>query len=496
MTEMRPYQTKGINMLFEAFKRGVNKVALVLAMGLGKTTLMGKVIEVGFQNGRNILVVVHRDNLVRQFAERLRDQFNVPSGLILGGEPKRYSMQVQIASRQSLSRRLENFNTDHFHLIVIDEAHYALGDEYKKIINYFQNYKLVGITATPFRNDGKPMGDLFEEMIHPITAKQAIAQGYLCGARYFGVGNIDMSGVSVKKGDYDENEMFDKFSKFNITPEVIKHYGMSYSGNQTIVFCINVAHTLEVYEAFNKKGFSVDFVTGSTPVQDRNLIYRKFKNKEIEVLVNCEILTEGADFPEIVNVFLVRKTKSLARYLQMVGRGLRTSINKQHAVVVDFGGNVIEHGYFEDYDEGLTLQKGAATKLQQRKPRRCPSCDEIIMGKKCEECGFEFTPTETTEKININGLELIVLNENIVTYKRLSRKKLDDVKDHELRMFAKVKGCKPAWAYHIYADRHKVIKDDGGSWMFPILNELKKIEKENGIIYESNTATKVAQLGN
>ncbi len=148
-TELRPYQQKGISEVFQHLAAGTKKILLVLAMGLGKTTLFGRIIQLGYLKNRKILVIVHRDNLVRQFSDRLINQFNVPSGYILGTEKKDYLQPVQIASRQSLSRRLEAFPRDHFNLICIDEAHYAAGNEYTKILKYFEGVPLVGLSVGP-----------------------------------------------------------------------------------------------------------------------------------------------------------------------------------------------------------------------------------------------------------------------------------------------------------------------------------------------------------
>lgn len=481
--EIRPYQQRGITETFDAFKQGFKRIILVLAMGLGKTTLMGRIIQLGYQRGRKILVVVHRDNLVRQFADRLRDQFDVPSGYILGSEKKDYWLPIQIASRQSLARRLDVFTPDHFDLIVIDEAHYAAGKEYQSIIKKFEAAKMVGITATPFREDGKPLKNIFDKLVHPIKCQDAINQGYLCRGVYYGIGNINMDGVTItKKGDYDEGEMYSRFSEWDITPHVVTELG-KFSA-QTIIFCINVAHTIEVHEAVKVAGYSAEYVTGDTDVKTRNERYVRFREGKIQVLINCEILTEGADFPAVENIFLVKKTRSLARYLQMVGRGARTHeyglIKKTFFNVVDFGGNVVDHGYFEDYDEGLTLEAGAAKKMMQKKPRKCPGCGKVISIRECS-CGYVFE-VEEKEKIKIDNLEIEVLNKNIINYLRLSKKKWEQVKDHELRIYAKIKGMKNGWALHEYARRHTLPKTDG--WNYFVNNKLAQLEKEHEAMYE------------
>lgn len=481
---LRPYQRKAIDEVFSALKEGCRKILLVLAMGLGKTTVMSAIIEMGYIKNRKILIIVHRDNLVRQFSKRLLSQFHVPSGLILGKEEKNYNLPIQVASRQSLIRRLDKFAPDHFDLIVVDEAHYAAAPEYKKILEHFDNAKLIGITATPFRADGKPLKGLFDKMIHPITAKEAIQQGYLVPATYHGVASVDMAGVKMnKKGEYDEGEMFARFSEWDITPHVVEQL-KNFEDGPTIIFCINVAHTIEVYNACKAAGYKTEYVIGEIEVEQRNIYYEKFEKKQIQILVNCQILTEGADFPMIINVFLVKKMKSLANYLQMVGRGARTYQDglffKNKFNVVDFGGNVLDHGFFEDYDDGLTLTDGAAKKVGKKKPKKCPGCNKVINENKCD-CGYVFE-AEEKEKISIGKLEMEVLSKNTVNYIRLSKKKWDQVKDHELRLYAKIKGMKAGWALHQYAERHGIAKDF--NWHIAINNTLSQLESEYKHLYE------------
>jgi superfamily II DNA or RNA helicase len=137
------YQIKGKNEIYNAFKRGIDKVCFVLCMGLGKTTVVCDIIKDGNNYNRKTLVLVHRDNLVRQFAKRLLDQFNIASGIILGKHKRELYLPIQISSRQSMIKIYKKFNREYFNLIIVDEAHYILGDSYLEILNYFTNYKLI-----------------------------------------------------------------------------------------------------------------------------------------------------------------------------------------------------------------------------------------------------------------------------------------------------------------------------------------------------------------
>jgi len=480
IVKLYPYQEKGKSMTYSAFRDSIDRVLLVLAMGLGKTTLCGEIIKDGYDKDKRILIVVHRDGLVRQFSDRIKKQFGVDNGLVLGSEKKEYRKPVQVASRQSLCRRLNDFPRDNFNLIIIDEAHYVATNEYSKILNHFEKYKLLGITATPFRRDGKPLKDSFDALVNPIKAKEAIQQGYLMQANYIGVGSVDFSTVKITKGDYDEKELYEKFKKYDIVEEVTRN--MAKYPQKSMYFCINVAHTIEVYESLKRSGRRVAYVTGETEISDRIKIYEKFNSGEINDLVNCDILTEGADFPSAINCVLLKKTKSFARYLQMIGRVTRTCFGKTFCNVIDFCGNVEEHGFFEDYDNDLTLESGVKKK-GFKKPVRCKACGQIKITKICS-CGAEIVGyQEEEEKIKINGIELKVLSANAIRISRLIKLRWEKLKDHELRLYAKLKGLKQHWAYHTYADRHGIDKNMY-NWQKIVFDKLKELEHKNNFTYE------------
>ena len=139
------------------------------------------------------------------------------------------------------------------------------------------------------------------------------------------------------------------------------------------------------------------------------------------------------------------------------------------------------HGFFEDYDEELTLEDGVEKKTRKVKPRKCPECKQVILGKECNKCGFLFEEEEK-EKITIGSLEMVVLTKNMINYTRLSKKKWEKVKDNELRLYAKIKGMKNGWALHQYAERHNIPKTD--NWHIHVNNILSQLEKENNQEYE------------
>ena len=473
------YQIKGKNEIYNAFKRGIDKVCFVLCMGLGKTTVVCDIIKDGNNYNRKTLVLVHRDNLVRQFAKRLLDQFNIASGIILGKHKRELYLPIQISSRQSMIKLYKKFNREYFNLIIVDEAHYILGDSYLEILNYFTNYKLIGITATPFRKDNKPFGELFQELIIPIKTKEAIEKKYIVPAKYVYTSKIDMSGVKTKNFDYDETQMFERFSQLHITDHVVS-LAKECIG-KSIVYCINVAHTKEICSAFNESGLKAEYIIGDTPINEREIIYDRFANGNIQFLINCDILTEGADFPFVLNVFIVRVTKSFARYLQIVGRGLRAFINKEYCTIYDIGSNVLTFGDFIDYDDDLSLNTGVEKKLSKPKPKVCPACKAIMFNKVCS-CGY-ISKSEEKEKIIINGIEFKVLDKNKINIFSISRKKVEDLEFHEMPIYAKMKSYHSQWTLHQIAHRLNINKDIF-NWTVIARRELAKSVEDNKHLYE------------
>lgn len=321
MKTPRPYQTEGIEQIYTAWQE--SPIAMfVLATGMGKTFTSSCVIKDHLSGGKRTLFLAHRTELIMQTRETLRIE-GVPSGIIMGGTKTDYSIPSQVGSVQTVVKRK---GLPEFDLIVIDEGHHVAEDNsYYKIVQRFPNAKVLILTATPYRLSGKGFKNVFKhaetKLILNMPLDKGIDDGWLVPLKYFVGSTPDRSKISLVNGDYNED---DAKKEMEFAP-IVETYLENAKGLQGLCFCVNVAHSKEVAQKYNDAGISAVHIDGTTPTELRAEYLEAFKRREILVVCNVGIFTEGTDFPNCEFVQLARLTKSLSLYLQMVGRGTRAT---------------------------------------------------------------------------------------------------------------------------------------------------------------------------
>lgn len=393
MAELRPYQTDGIQKIFNCWKEGQRSILFQMPTGTGKTVLFSQIVKIGFDNNRRILIVVHRKELVEQITEKLTAR-NVPVGHIVAGMKADYTQTVQVASIQTLSRR----EHPEANLIIIDECHHAKAETYKKLWEIYPDAKFLGVTATPIRLSGEGFDDLFDELIVSMSTQKFIEQGYLCPVSHLVCSNPNLSNVKQKQGDYVTKMLSDVMMDNSIMSDLIESYKEKALGKTAIVFAVDVEHSQSIVKRFNEENISAAHIDATTPKSERASILNDFKAGKIKVVSNVEIITEGFDFPECEVVQLARPTKSLSLYLQMVGRVMRPSKNKKEGIILDNAGLWLEHG-LSTIDRDWTLQ---STKKKNKTDFR--QIKEVALDE-------EGTIREINRKlpIEIKGLKLVPL---------------------------------------------------------------------------------------
>lgn len=293
-----------------------------MATGLGKTATFTNIKRKG-----RVLVLAHREELVTQPIK----YYNCPVGIEMANQ---YSNgeTVVIASIMSLTHRLEKFKPDEFDMIIIDECHHAAATSYKKIINYFKPRLLLGFTATPNRGDNVRLDDVFEKIIFQRDLKWAIQNKYLTDIECLRVNiGYDISKVARRMGDFATGEL-DKAMNTDILNGAIAEAYKKYAKGQTLIFATSVEHAQNIAKEIE----GAVAVTADT--KNRAELINKFTNREIPVLVNCMIFTEGTDMPLVETVMIARPTSNSSLYTQMVGRGLRLYPGKEKLVLIDLVG--------------------------------------------------------------------------------------------------------------------------------------------------------------
>lgn len=342
--QLRPYQTEAMLNVFSEWDKGVRKTLLVLPTGCGKTIVFSKIIEELVKQGKRVLVLAHRGELLEQASDKLLKATGIGSALEKAESSAKDSwFRVTVGSVQTLQRekRLKQYDKNYYDVIVIDEAHHAVSNGYTQILDYFDESKVLGVTATADRADKKNLGTVFETLAYQYTIIKAIKEGYLSPIKALTIPlTLDLSSVSMSAaGDFKASEVSSALDPYleQIADEMKKHC----LNRKTVVFLPLVSTSKKFRDILIKKGFKAAEVNGES--EDRSEILKDFDNGKYNVLCNSMLLTEGWDCPSVDCVIVLRPTKSRGLYTQMVGRGTRLAPNKQDLLLLDFLWHVEKH---------------------------------------------------------------------------------------------------------------------------------------------------------
>jgi superfamily II DNA or RNA helicase len=412
--KLRDYQLEAIEALREHLRAGRKRILLVAPTGAGKTTIASEIIRSAMGRGKRVLFLAHRIELINQCSARL-DQFEIPHGIIRANdERKNDDALVQVASVQTLIRR----NQQKFDLIVIDEAHRSLADSYKRVLEAQEGASVIGLTATPCRTDGKGLGEAYNAIVETCSVGALVEKGVLVPAQVWGAREAaGLENISTVAGDYNRGQLAELMTQSKLIGDVVGQYIDRCNGEKTVVFAVNVAHSIALRDRFIQAGVKAAHIDGTTPEDERAETLRKLRTGAIEVVTNCSILTEGWDLPDLGCVQIARPTKSLALYLQMVGRGLRASPGKKHALILDHGGCFQRFGHpLDDRQWGLdaTKRHGNSKSQPGETGWQCKNCWYVNdrAATECEECGV-FKVLEKPKEIKESKDELVLLEQRV-----------------------------------------------------------------------------------
>ena len=333
--ELRPYQQEAKESVFQEWGK-VDRTLLVLPTGCGKTIVFAKVTEDCVRQGKRVLILAHRGELLEQASDKIAKATGLKCATEKAEETCLGSwFRITVGSVQSMQRekRLVQFPGDYFGAIIIDEAHHCISDGYQKVLQHFPGAKVLGVTATPDRGDMRNLGQYFESLAFEYTLPKAIKEGYLSPIKALTIPlKLDLSGVGIQSGDFKVGEVATALDPYlyQIAEEMAVHC----QGRKTVVFLPLVKTSQKFRDILLEKGFRAAEVNGDS--QDRAEILAAFDHGDYNVLCNSMLLTEGWDCPSVDCIVVLRPTKVRSLYSQMVGRGTRLHPGKDHLLLLDF----------------------------------------------------------------------------------------------------------------------------------------------------------------
>ncbi len=456
---LRPYQTRFLSQVDAAHER-VRRVCGVAPTGAGKS-VMGRawarrMVDGGLPRG---LVLAHRIELLRQMRDHLAE-VGIQAGILSPEEPAQPWLKVQCASLDTLVARGEVPEAE---WVIFDECHHAVADTWRPVVEAQPGARVLGLTATPQRGDGRPLGDVFEELVVAATYSELLREGHLVPCRVF------------RPERYLESD-----SARDPVEAYLEHAG----GRRGFAFCRNVAESKKLAEALRAAGVSAENIDGAISASKRRDIMKRFRDGDLQMLTNVHVLTEGVDVPNAEVCLLARGAGNAGTYLQMVGRVLRTAPGKTSAIFIDLPGCSHEHG-LPTADREYALH-GRAIKTTGESLKNCLQCGCTCPSavRACIECGTPF-PRRVYEGPKIWNLELLEYFENVGEL-TTAPKPLKRLEWERLLSVCERKGFGVGFAVQefekIFKERPEVFtKELDEAWKLKELERLRKIQESKGL---------------
>lgn len=350
LLKLRDYQEDAITKTFEAFALGTNRPAVVLPTGAGKTVIFSWIANKWVRERRSrVLILVHRDELATQTVKKLHDVApSLKVGVVKGTRNEYANVDVIVGSVQTLRRFARRNPITNIGLVIVDEAHHAAAESYREILDHFGCFTgrtpAVGFSATLVRSDKGDLSEVWERVVCQRDILDLIPE-HLCDVRgkLVTVDGLTLSEIKTTRGDFSEASLTDALLTADAQRFVVNAYHEYARDRKTIVFTPTVQAARAFNDQFIASGVRSAVVWGTMPAEDRRLALKMFETGELEVIVNCMVLTEGFDEPSASCAIIARPTRSAALYVQMVGRVLRKHPSKRDALVLDVVGASQDH---------------------------------------------------------------------------------------------------------------------------------------------------------
>lgn len=332
MYELHPYQKKLVQQTRQELANGKNSVLIQSPAGSGKSVVIAEIARLTVKKGGYVLFMVHRKELVEQITQSFTDNDVNLS-------------HCTIMTVGKIKNRLDKLPKPS--LIITDETHHSLAKTYRDIYKHYSDVPRIGFTATPWRMNGKGLGDVYNAMVQGESVKWLIDHQYLAPFKYYSVPNIDLNALKKSStGDYT-NDSINEALGTDIFGNIVKTYKKLAKNQQAIVYAHNVEYSKRYADEFNKQGISARHCDAKTPATERKQIMSDFKEGKIRILCNVDLIGEGFNFPDVPVIMLLRPTASLVVDIQQSMRGMRYKPGKT-SIIIDEVKNVYKHGFPDD----------------------------------------------------------------------------------------------------------------------------------------------------
>lgn len=367
---LRPYQDRAIAGLRASYARGKRSPCLVLPTGAGKTVVAASIIRSATERGRRVLFLAHREELISQSVNKL-EQAGVTDIRVIQASRQlgRPSSPVCVASIPTLTKWVDRLPPAD--LVVFDECHHAVARTWLTLAQAYPTAHVLGLTATPQRGDGKPLGDVFDDLVIGATVRELTELGHLVPCHVWSPP--------------------DRLGSRELALSPLEAYRQHGNDRRCVVFTSTVEHADVVAAEFRLGGVPCAVVHGALPNDERRRRLADLSSGAIRVVVNVHVLTEGWDCPAVAVCILARKPVHVGTYLQMVGRVLRPAPDKDAATLIDLCGASLEHGP-PDFHRIYSLDGEGISTAEREAIRQCPHCGAVFAATgqtACPQCHAE-----------------------------------------------------------------------------------------------------------
>lgn len=437
---LRDYQVDAIDRARKSYATGHKRPMLMAPTGAGKTQIAIQIIRNALSRGKRVLFTVDRVQLIDQTAKVFFDA-GLDFGVMQADHPlTRSRAPVQLASIQTLTKRIM---PPRFDLVINDEAHVT----YEKMTALMELWQspCLGLSATPFT---KGLGKIYDDLIVVSTTQELIDQGYLSDFAAYGSMGVDLSGIKMQSGDYNQKQLGERVNKTAIIGDVVTTWLRRGENRQTLCFAVNVAHSKAIVDEFQANGVTAEHMDAHTPDEERKEILERYESGKTKILSNCGITTKGFDSPNTDCLIMARPTKSLALYIQMVGRVLRVGDKKTTAIILDHGGNIERLGFpTDELPRYLCHGEKGKSQAQEREkkerlPTPCEACHFLHTQYVCPSCGH------VPERMP----NVISTNDQLQKLEQANRSEKDDWYGMLLG-YARENGFQDGWASHKFKEK-------------------------------------------